>query len=133
MLNDIKTMHKKFGVYDAVDSLSTELLHDFIKFRLSCIQEEFEESQAALEAQDAEELVDGLIDIMVFTLGTLDLMGVDTQKAWSAVMCANMSKEVGIKQGRQNPYGLPDLCKPSGWLAPSHDNNHGLIGEIFNV
>lgn len=133
MLNDIKTMHEKFGVYDAVDSLSAELLHSFIKFRLSCVKEELEESQAALEAQDAEELVDGLIDLMVFALSTLDLMGVDIQKAWSAVMDANMSKEVGVKQGRPNPYGLPDLCKPSGWTAPSHSGNHGLIGELFNV
>jgi len=36
-----------------------------------------------------------------------------------------MSKEVGIKEGRDNPLGLPDLVKPAGWLAPDHSGNHG--------
>jgi hypothetical protein len=26
---------------------------------------------------------------------------------------------------------LPDLIKPTGWVAPSHANNEGKLKEIF--
>jgi len=42
-----------------------------------------------------------------------------------------MSKEVGIKASRPNPLGLPDLVKPEGWQAPSHEGNHGLVAKIY--
>ena len=132
MLKDIKEMHTKFGVYDAVNKLDPITLRDFLQFRLGCIYEEFTETQVALNNGDAEEIVDGLIDIMVFTLGTLDLFGVDADKAWKQVMDANLNKEVGVKPGRPNPYKLPDLRKPAGWTPPSHKDNHGTIGELFN-
>jgi len=50
---------------------------------------------------------------------------VDAHKAWDAVYEANMAKSPGIKEGRPNPFGLPDLIKPDGWTAPSHEDNHG--------
>ena len=40
------------------------------------------------------------------------------------------SKEVGIKQGRPNPLGLPDLIKPEGWTPPDHSGNYGKIGNL---
>ena len=36
-------------------------------------------------------------------------------------------KEPGIKEGRPNPLGLPDLKKPEGWTAPEHTTNHGKL------
>ena len=77
------------------------------------------------ESGDSEEVVDGLIDLCVFAIGTLDVFGVDANKAWDAVYKANISKEPGIKPGRPNPFGLPDLLKPEDWQAPSHEDNHG--------
>lgn len=132
MLEDIENMHYKFGVYEAIDGLDDAKLREFLSFRISCIREELEETEAAVANKDAEEVVDGLIDIMVFTLGTLDLFEVDAMKAWKKVMHANIAKEVGIKEGRPNPYGLPDLVKPAGWESPSHTHNHGTIGALFN-
>ena len=55
-----------------------------------------------------EEMIDGLIDLCVIAIGTLDIAGVDADKAWEEVLEANMAKEVGIKPGRPNPLGLPD-------------------------
>jgi hypothetical protein len=52
-------------------------------------------------------------------------MDVDIGEAWSEVLDANMNKSVGIKEGRPNPMGLPDLVKPEGWTAPDHLGNHG--------
>ena len=63
--------------------------------------------------------------VCVFAIGTLDVFGVDAHKAWNAVYEANMSKSPGVKEGRPNPFGLPDLIKPDGWTAPSHEDNHG--------
>ena len=73
---------------------------------------------------------DGLIDLCVVAIGTLDLFGIDAHKAWQEVHSANMSKEVGVKESRPNPLGLPDLIKPEGWTAPSHEYNHGLLNNI---
>ena len=69
--------------------------------------------------------MDGLIDLCVFAVGTLDVFNVDANDAWDRVYQANIAKDVGVKEGRPNPFGLPDLIKPAGWKAPSHDGNHG--------
>jgi fructose-1,6-bisphosphatase/inositol monophosphatase family enzyme len=85
----------------------------------------------AAKNNDAEEIVDALIDLCVVAIGTLDAYGVNAYKAWDEVHAANMSKEVGIKASRPNPLGLPDLVKPEGWTAPSHKGNHGLVAKIY--
>ena len=128
---DIAAMHKRFGVHDWIKTASPYNLRKFIDFRLDFIEEEFEETQNAHFAEDAEEVVDGLIDICVVALGTLDALGVDAELAWNKVYNANMSKSVGIKPERPNPLGLPDLIKPAGWKAPSHADNHGIIARSF--
>lgn len=82
--------------------------------------------------EDSEEIVDGLIDLCVVAIGTLDALGVNVHKAWDEVYEANMNKEVGVKESRPNPLGLPDLIKPEGWTAPSHEKNHGIIGNAWS-
>ena len=78
-----------------------------------------------------EEVVDGLIDICVFAIGTLDVFEVDTNTAWNNILNANMAKETGVKPGRPNPWGLPDMMKPGGWQPPSHEGNHGHLPQIL--
>jgi len=77
------------------------------------------------------ETVDGLIDLCVFAIGTLDVMGIDASLAWDQVHEANMAKSPGVKPGRPNPWGLPDLMKPVGWTSPSHENNHGFLPQVL--
>jgi len=67
----------------------------------------------------------------VFAIGTLDVFGVDANAAWDKVYQANMAKNVGIKEGRPNKFGLPDLIKPAGWVAPSHTGNHGDLSKAL--
>jgi predicted HAD superfamily Cof-like phosphohydrolase len=130
---DINDMHTKYGVRNAVKNFDSVMLRSFLRFRLDFLHEELGETENAAKAGipiDAEEVVDGLIDLCVVAIGTLDALGVDAHQAWDEVHQANMSKEVGVKETRPNPLGLPDLVKPTGWIAPSHDGNHGLLNGI---
>jgi len=127
----INEMQQKFGTHESVAKMSPALLKEFLKFRISCLQEEMIEIEHALENKDPEEIIDGIIDWCVFGIGTLDCYGVDAHKAWTAVLNANLAKNVGVKADRPNPFGLPDLIKPEGWQPPSHAGNHGKLTEAL--
>jgi len=112
---DINFMHAKYGVHEWIkqNKDKPELLQKFLKFRLSFLMEELQETEKAVDEKDSEEVVDGLIDLVVVALG------------------ANLDKEVGVKESRPNPLGMPDLIKPEGWEAPTHRGNHGIIPNAF--
>ena len=136
--NDIHDMHQKYGVHDWVkEELNREdkdwsKLNKFLDFRLKFLQEELDETRAAaILDKNPEEIVDGLIDLCVVAIGTLDAFGVDAQKAWEEVHNANMAKERGVKESRPNPLGLPDLIKPKGWKGPSHNGNTGYLRDAI--
>ena len=133
---DMQAMHQKYGVNkwmqaELQSDVDWRKINKFMQFRINMMQEELDETKAAFENKNEEELVDGIIDLCVFAIGTLEVFGVDANKAWDEVYKANMSKEVGIKQGRPNPLGLPDLVKPEGWKGPNHEGNHGNITDSF--
>ena len=136
-VKDINEMHAKFGVHKWVqgemqsDQIEWSRLGKFLDFRLKFLQEELDETKKAVTQKDAEEIVDGLIDLCVVAIGTMDAFGVDAHKAWDAVHEANMAKEPGVKASRPNPLGLPDLVKPEGWEGPSHEGNHGSLGNAL--
>jgi hypothetical protein len=124
---DLNDMHDKFGFHESIDALDNDKLKTFLKFRVDFLQEELNEMKAA---KSAEDVVDALIDLCVVAIGTLDAFSVGSQIAWDEVHMANMSKQRGIKPERPNPLGLPDLIKPAGWVAPSHEGNHGMLDRI---
>lgn len=133
IFDDMYIMHEKYGVHEWMKTATAEQKKTFIDFRMDFIEEEFNETLAAihnLKGADPEEIVDGLIDIIVVAAGTLDAFGVDAKKAWKEVYKANMAKEVGVKPERPNPLGLPDLIKPEGWVGPDHSDNHGQFVEL---
>ena len=99
-------------------------------FALSLYKKNSKKLSKAAVNNDPEELVDGLIDLCVVAIGTLDAFGIDAHKAWDEVYAANMAKEIGVKETRPNPLGLPDLIKPEGWQTPSHAGNHGIWKEM---
>ena len=128
--NDIRMMHLKFGVHEWFEKNKDDkdIMAKYLRFRLKMCMEEMNETiDAALFDKKPEEVVDGLIDLCVFAIGTLDVFGVDAKEAWDRVYEANMSKEVGVKPSRPNKFGLPDLIKPSGWRPPTHEGNHGHL------
>jgi len=132
-VNDIYMMHNKFGVREWFEKNKDDkdLMRKYIMFRMLMIGEEYQETLSAINNSDAEEVVDGLIDMCVFAIGTLDVMGVDANEAWDKVYNANMAKEPGVKPGRPNRFGLPDLIKLGGWTPPSHAGNHGDLDKAL--
>ncbi len=125
--DDIRAMHAKFGVREVIRNLPPEKLKAFLNFRLDFLQEELDE---AIEAESHEDIVDAMIDLCVVAIGTLDAFDVDANEAWNRVHAKNMQKEPGVKPGRPNPLGLPDLIKPEGWTPPTHADNIGTMGRI---
>ena len=136
-LSDINDMHYKFGATEWVEDMhrskNYKLLKDFLAFRLDFLEEEFEETQAAFFKNDSKEVVDGLIDLIVIAIGTLDLFKCDADVVWDKIHHSNMAKEPGANKSRKNPFGLPDMVKPEGWVGPNiTKENCGILPDILN-
>ena len=129
-VKDINEMQSKYQTHDWIKNADLNQLRAFLRFRVDFLEEELTETRNAQKVIDSEEIVDGLVDLCVVAIGTLDAFGVDPYKAWDSVLEANMAKEPGVKEGRPNPLGLPDLMKPEGWTAPSHEGNHGILPSL---
>ena len=125
---DIQNMQTKYGTRKWVEENKDKLIQ-FLNFRADFLQEELDETRKAVEESDAEEIVDGLIDLCVVAIGTLDAFDVNARVAWNEIYDANMSKEPGVKESRPNPLGLPDLIKKPDWKGPDHTGNHGLFAN----
>ena len=125
---DIHNMHEHYGLTERFQSFTENEKRLFLEFRANFLQEELDELKANMN--NPEEIVDALIDLCVVAIGTLDTYGVDAHRAWDEVLTANMNKQVGIKEGRPNPLGLPDLMKPAGWTPPSHAGNYGTLATF---
>jgi hypothetical protein len=126
-VQDIADMHRKFGVNEAVRKMDKDKLKAFLEFRIRFLQEELDEMK---NTDDPAEVTDALIDLCVVAIGTMDALDINAHQAWDEVHRANMAKQVGVKASRPNPLGLPDLIKPEGWVAPSHDDNIGLLVKL---
>ena len=127
-VGDAERLHTKFGDKVAlVAAMSPEVRDAYLRFRVAFLQEELDELRAATTP---EGVVDAVVDLCVVAVGTLHAFGVDARRAWREVFLANMAKEPGINPRRPNPFGLPDLVKPSGWVAPDHSGNTGMITPL---
>ena len=75
-VKDIKDMQTKYGTREWVEK-NPQQLKRFLEFRIDFLKEELEETESALINMDSEEVVDGLIDLCVVAIGTLDAFGVN--------------------------------------------------------
>lgn len=123
----VSEFHRKMGHSQAVGELSSFQLHQFLKLRVAMMREELLEIEDAIESVNEEDLLDGLVDLIYFAAGTIQIFGADGVEAMRLVHEANMAKLKGIKPGRPNPFGLPDAIKPDGWEPPSME---GLTGNL---
>jgi predicted HAD superfamily Cof-like phosphohydrolase len=113
---------------DRINKMPVEMRCEFLFFRGRFVMEEANELRLA---QTPEEVVDALVDICVVAIGTLVAFGVDADEAWRRVHAANMGKLPGVNLRRPNPFSLPDLVKPEGWIPPDHTGNVGLLSSLF--
>lgn len=94
----------------------TLLIGERKEFALKALEEELFEFSVAENINDQ---IDALLDLVYFALGRLYEMGIPVHAAkacWNAVHQANMEKTCGItSRGFFN-----DAVKPEGWVAPDH-------------
>lgn len=84
---------------------------------LKLIDEEHQELQEALEANDTQEQLDALIDILVVTIGAIHSAGFDGEGAWKEVMQTNFAK-IDKETGKVRKREDGKVLKPLGWKAP---------------
>ena len=130
---DIEQMHQHYGFHEHFGNFDPETRLKFLEFRARFLQEELDELNHAIKTRNPEEIVDSLADLLVVAIGTLDANGINAHRAWDEVLKANMNKHVGIKEGRENPLGLPDLFKKPDWTPPDHSGNHGWLWQLALV
>jgi len=127
---DIEDIHDKFGVNDAMSELTPNELAFFLRFKSRNIEREFEKFSYA---KNAEAVVSSLINLCFECVSSLDALGVDTYEAWNRVIDANMAKERQLEPESTNPLDLPNLIKPEGWIAPTHEDNVGLLSKVLFI
>lgn len=124
VFRDLHNMHSRFGFHDQRFDVKA-LMH-----RIGFLREELEETEDAAREGDAAKVLDGLIDLVVVAVGTIDLAGADGHGAWKAVMDANNAKQVGFNESRPDSEGV-DLIKPEGWTPPDVYRFIGKLNEIL--
>lgn len=102
---------------------------------LAHIKEESSEVSSAALKGDSVELLDGLIDLAVVTIGAIHSLGVDPDEVWDIIYRANMRK---IVDGRV--YRRPDgqIGKPPGWYGPDVEliallEANGVIRQLSSI
>ena len=113
MVNLIMLLHDKFNI------TGIKFTPEEKKFRIAAMEEELQEY---IDATTKADELDALIDLLVFTLGTIDRQfGLDIlDVAFNRVMAANLSKELG-PNNKRGSFAL-DLVKPVDFIPPKLDD-----------
>ena len=88
------------------------------KMYLKLIEEEHQELKEAVAADDLNEQLDALIDILVVTIGAIHSAGFDGEGAWKEVMNTNFAK-IDRETGKVRKREDGKVLKPLGWVAPN--------------
>lgn len=122
-MDKVIQMHNKFDL--STDAIPHHLDADEKNFRITALLEEVSEFQDATTLEDE---FDALLDLMVFTLGTIHRMGLADvfEEGFSRVMDCNMQKYLAGDAHRSKRGFARDLCKPADWMAP---NLKDLVNE----
>ena len=110
---NIEEFHEKFDL--EYRDYPRPLDPDEKDFRVVCLREEVDEYASA---QNLEEELDALVDLVYFAFGTSYRHGFDFAAAWKRVHAANMEKRLAThKKDSKRNFEL-DVVKPKGWVAP---------------
>lgn len=114
-LEDVHRFHEKFDVPQDRSPRWPE--EDLIQFRVDFLDEELNEICDAINDQNLEGILDGLVDLVYVALGTALTFGFDFHEAWERVQRANMEK-VAVKNTNGEGRHKTDVVKPEGWRPP---------------
>lgn len=84
---------------------------------LKLIDEEVNELHQAVSADDLNEQLDALVDILVVTIGAIHSAGFDGEGAWKEVMRTNFAK-IDKDTGKVRKREDGKVLKPIGWTPP---------------
>lgn len=84
---------------------------------LKLIDEEVNELHQAVSADDLNEQLDALVDILVVTIGAIHSAGFDGEGAWKEVMKTNFAK-IDKDTGKVRKREDGKVLKPIGWTPP---------------
>lgn len=85
---------------------------------VSLIAEEYQELKDAISAENEEEVLDALIDIVVVSIGAMYSIGAKGEGAWKEVMKTNFSK-IDPVTGKVKKRKDGKVLKPTGWKSPN--------------
>ena len=94
---------------------------DQFNLYLKLVAEEMSELVKAVEVNDAVEIFDALLDIIVVCIGAGHSAGLPMQAGWEEVVRSNMAKvdpTTGYVRRREDGK----ILKPEGWTPPQLDN-----------
>lgn len=114
IFDDTKAFALKF---DLITGDEIPHITEHMQIRLDHLKEELDETILAVENDDLEEVIDGLLDLIYIAAGTLGMCGIKSQLHWEEIQRANMSKERGVNPKRGHDV---DVIKPAGWEGPNH-------------
>ena len=98
------------------------------KWLVKCLREEATEFECSHNTVD---MVDALLDSVIFSLGGLYRLGLTKEQAYKcfdAIMDANFEKKAGQKPGRVVGE-VKDAVKPEGWVGPEDRISKVLYGK----
>ncbi len=121
-VNTVATMARKFGL----EYLGTprHLSPEEKIFRVTCLAEEVDEY---IDAKTKADEFDALLDLLVFTIGTMLRQGFPILPGFQRVMAANMMKRPALVRAASKRNFELDLVKPVGWVPPILSD---LVGEL---
>jgi len=127
-VQDMADMHKKYGVNEWFEKHKDDkvLMNKYLMFRLLMCQEELHETMQAVNSGNSEEIVDGLIDLCVFAIGTLDVFNVDASKAWDEIYAYKPTDLGRQGEGRNLTGGKLKWCR---WLAAEGSDEDQADGQ----
>lgn len=128
MTGDVWEDIRKFQEHHGFDKFNPTM--KFLASQLGFLKEELNETIDGAKKMSAEEVIDGLVDLIVVAVGTLRFFGDKGRDAWIKVMNANCRKEVGFNPQRPHSDGC-DLIKPSGWKRPDLRHESQMLHDLM--
>jgi predicted HAD superfamily Cof-like phosphohydrolase len=106
------------------------LTEEQFQWTIKALEEEIQEFSVAYGAQDLIGMVDAVLDLVYFAVGTLKKMGLTRSQAYEVMMVIhgkNMTKKRGGKTTRGNFE--EDAIKPEGFVSPEDEIGGILFGH----